>query len=375
MQQRQIRKICDQFQIYGDYLVAIPYGSGHINDTFQVTYDQGGVRLHYTLQRVNTNVFKDPVKVMENIDRVTAHMLHKIRKSGLETKKRTIRLIRALDGKPYVIDADNNCWRCYIFIENARTYDVLESERVAYKVAQTFGEFQLDMVDLPGGRLHETIPDFHNTPVRIEALKQALKDDPKGRAANVQREVDFILSREEECGRLLELHRQGLIPERITHNDTKVNNILIDDASGEGICVIDLDTVMPGLVLYDFGDLVRTCTSPAEEDEVNLDKVFMRFDMFEALLRGYLASASGFLTPTEREELPFAGKLITLEIATRFLTDYLQGDVYFKTHRVGHNLDRCRNQIKLVQSIEEQFDDMHKLLQSFRRKTKRKSLF
>ncbi|MBO5762446.1 MAG: aminoglycoside phosphotransferase family protein [Lentisphaeria bacterium] len=375
MQQRQIRKICDQFQIYGDYLVAIPFGSGHINDTFQVTYDQGGVRLHYTLQRVNTNVFKDPVKVMENIDRVTTHMLQKIRKSGLETKKRTIRLIHALDGKPYVIDSDQNCWRCYIFIENARTYDVLESERIAYKVAQTFGEFQLDMVDLPGGRLHETIPNFHNTPVRIAALEQALREDVRGRAAHVQKEADFILSRAEECGRLLDLHRQGLIPERITHNDTKVNNILIDDVSGEGICVIDLDTVMPGLALYDFGDLVRTCTSPAAEDEIDLDKVFMRFDMFEALLRGYLASASGFLKPAEREELPFAGKLITLEIATRFLTDYLQGDVYFKTHRVGHNLDRCRNQLKLVQSIEDQFDDMHKLLQSLRRKVKRKSLF
>jgi Ser/Thr protein kinase RdoA (MazF antagonist) len=222
------------------------------------------------------------------------------------------------------------------------------------------------MVDLPGGRLHETIPNFHNTPVRIAALEQALREDVRGRAAHVQKEADFILSRAEECGRLLDLHRQGLIPERITHNDTKVNNILIDDVSGEGICVIDLDTVMPGLALYDFGDLVRTCTSPAAEDEIDLDKVFMRFDMFEALLRGYLASASGFLKPAEREELPFAGKLITLEIATRFLTDYLQGDVYFKTHRVGHNLDRCRNQLKLVQSIEDQFDDMHKLLQSLR---------
>ena len=360
--QSQLRAVCDRFFIYGDYLVAVPYGSGHINDTYQVTYDQGGMRLHYTLQRINTSVFKDPVGLMENFSRVTTHMLNKIIAAKLRTVKRTIRLLATRDGKPYVVDADGNYWRCYIFIENARTYDIIESEMHAFKAARTFGEFQSDLVDLPGGRLNETIPDFHNTPKRLEALQAAVKADVRGRLKEVGPELDFIMKRADDCSRLVDLCAAGDIPERITHNDTKLNNILIDDVSGEGICVIDLDTVMPGLVHYDFGDMVRTGTSPAAEDERDLSKVTMRFEMFEALLRGYLASADKFLNPCEREELPFAGKLITLENGIRFLTDYLQGDVYFKIARPSHNLERCRTQLKLVESIEDQFDAMHRLL-------------
>ena len=360
--QSQLRAVCDRFFIYGDYLVAVPYGSGHINDTYQVTYDQGGMRLHYTLQRINTSVFKDPVGLMENFSRVTNHMLNKIIAAKLRTVKRTIRLLATRDGKPYVVDADGNYWRCYIFIENARTYDIIESEMHAFKAARTFGEFQSDLVDLPGGRLNETIPDFHNTPKRLEALQAAVKADVRGRLKEVGPELDFIMKRADDCSRLVDLCAAGDIPERITHNDTKLNNILIDDVSGEGICVIDLDTVMPGLVHYDFGDMVRTGTSPAAEDERDLSKVTMRFEMFEALLRGYLASADKFLNPCEREELPFAGKLITLENGIRFLTDYLQGDVYFKIARPSHNLERCRTQLKLVESIESQFDAMHRLL-------------
>ncbi|MBQ4106694.1 MAG: aminoglycoside phosphotransferase family protein [Lentisphaeria bacterium] len=360
--QNQLRAVCDEFFIYGDYLVAVPFGTGHINDTYQVTYDQGGIRLHYTLQRINTSIFKKPEELMENFSRVTTHMLNKIISAKLRTVKRTIRLLSARNGKPFVVDAEGNYWRAYIFIENARTYDIIESEMHAFKAARTFGDFQNDLVDLPGARLNETIPDFHNTPKRLEALNAAVKADICGRLKDVGPELDFIMARAGDCSRLVDLCTAGDIPERITHNDTKLNNILIDDVSGEGICVIDLDTVMPGLVHYDFGDMVRTGTSPAAEDERDLSKVTMRFEMFEALLRGYLASADKFLNPCEREELPFAGKLITLENGIRFLTDYLQGDTYFKTHRPNHNLDRCRTQLKLVSSIEEQFDAMHKLL-------------
>ncbi len=364
--QQKLKAICDKFRIYGDYIVAVPFGSGHINDTYQVTYDQGDVRLHYTLQRINHNVFKNPPKLMENIDRVTRHVLSKIRASNLETVKRTIRLLETRTGLPYVEDEAGNFYRGYIFIENARTYDILETPEQAYQAARTFGEFQLDLVDLPGERLFETIKDFHHTPKRIEALERAIAEDKCGRVKDVSREIDFVLARKEECSRLIRLNIEGLIPERITHNDTKLNNVLIDDLSGNGICVIDLDTVMPGLVHYDFGDMVRTGTSPAGEDEMDLKKVYMQFEMFEGLLRGYLASAGHFLNPVEREELPFSGKLITLEIGTRFLTDYLEGDVYFKTHRPNHNLDRCRTQIKLVESIEAQFDAMHKLLKEIK---------
>ena len=360
--QDDFRRICSKFALYGDFLVAVPFGGGHVNDTFQLTFDQGGVRLHYVLQRINRNVFRKPEQVMENMDRVTRHLLAKIHAEKVETRKRTIRLLRTFSNQPYVTDERGEVWRAYIFVENARAYDVLETPEQAFKVAQAFGDFQCNLVDLPGPRLHETIPDFHNTPKRLEALRQAIRRDPVGRERRVRREIDFIMKRADETKRLLQLQAEGAIPERITHNDTKVNNILIDDLTGDGICVIDLDTVMPGLSLYDFGDMVRAGTSPAEEDEVNLSRVGMRFEMYEALYRGFLSSAGSFLTEAERENLPFSGKLITFEIAIRFLTDYLEGDVYFKVKRPEHNLERCRNQLRMVESIEEQSKRMKDLL-------------
>lgn len=359
--QAEIRRLAGMFDIYGDFLVASPFGNGNVNDTFQLTYDQGGIRLHYVLQRINSNVFKDPVAVMENVARVTDHILGKIRAAKALTRKRTIRLLHAHDGKPYAFDNRGNCWRAYIFIEHARAYEVLDSPEQAFRVAQGFGEFQKQLVDLKG-RLNETIPDFHNTPKRINALEAAIKADTCNRVKQVQKEIDFVLSRKSECGKLLDLNAQGAIPERITHNDTKANNILIDDLSGEAICVIDLDTVMPGLVLYDFGDMVRSGTNPAEEDEQDLNRVGMRFDMYEAFYDGFISSAGCFLTEAEKEMLPFSAKLITLEIGLRFLTDYLMGDTYFKTKRPNQNLDRCRTQFKLVESIEAQMNKMQALL-------------
>ncbi len=360
--QEELREIVSKFVIYGDFLVAVPFGSGHINDTYQLTFDQGGVRLHYALQRINHQVFAHPEQVMENMDRVTRHLLNRIHASHIETRKRTLRLLRTYENTPCVQDARGNYWRAYVFVENARSYDVLETPNQAYRAAEAFGDFQCNLVDLPGPRLHETIPDFHNTPKRLERLKQAFREDKVGRARSVRREFDFVMARADDTSRLLRLNAEGAIPERITHNDTKVNNILIDDLTGEGICVIDLDTVMPGLSLYDFGDMVRAGTSPAEEDEVNLSKVGMRFEMYEAIYKGFMSSAGAFLTPAERENLPFSGKLITLETGIRFLTDYLEGDVYFKTRRPQHNLERCRNQFKLVESIEAQMNRMIALL-------------
>ena len=359
--QQKLRKLMNKFTIYGDFLLGVPFGNGHVNDTYLVTFDQGGVRLNYTMQRINSEVFKEPLKVMENIDRVTQHVLSKIRQAHMEMKKRTMRLLRTPDNLPYVIDDNGSCWRAYVYVERARAYDVLETPEQAYGIAKAFGEFQQQLTDLPG-RLHETIPDFHNTPKRIEQLEKAIARDAVGRAAKVQKEIDFILSRKEEAGILMKLNSSGDIPERITHNDTKCNNVLIDDLSGEGVAVIDLDTVMPGLSLYDFGDMVRTCTSPADEDEVDLRKVYMQFNMYEALFNGFCAAANSFMTPAEKENLALSGKIITLEIGTRFLADYLNGDTYFKIKRPEQNLDRCRTQLKLVTSIEEQMNDMQKLL-------------
>ncbi len=355
-----ISMLCSMFALPGNFIASAPYGSGHINDTFAVTYNQAGTNIRYILQRINTAIFKDPFLLMENIRQVTSHL-----KSKTSDSRRTLTLMPAKNGHVMAIAPDGSCWRTYLFIEDTVSFDVLESTAQAYEAARAFGQFQADLVDLPG-RLTETIPDFHNTPKRIEALKAAIKADVCGRVKNAAAEIDFILSREEEAATLLELNHQGLIPERITHNDTKLNNVLIDQKTGCGICIIDLDTVMPGLAHYDFGDMVRTGTSPAAEDETDLSKVVMRFDMFEALLRGFCASAGAFLNDTEREYLPFSGKLITLETGVRFLTDYLSGDTYFKIHRENHNLDRARTQLALAGSIEAQMDKMHSLLKEVR---------
>lgn len=362
LKQKKLNELHDKFVIYGDFLVATPFGAGHINDTYQITCDQGGLRVHYIMQRVNSTVFKNPHKVMENIDRVTSHLLNKFRELKLTRQRRTLRLLRTQTGIPYVFDENGECWRAYVFIENARSYNMLQDETMAFAAAYAFGEFQSFLVDLPGGRLNETIPNFHNTPSRIEDLIKSVKNDLSGRAKNVAKEVDFVMARAEECRKLLDLNASGDIPERITHNDTKVNNLLIDDATGQGLCVMDLDTVMPGLSLYDFGDMVRTGATTAEEDYVDLSKVELDFNMFEALLRGFYSSASKFLTPAEVENLPFSGKLITLEIGMRFLSDYIDGDIYFKTKRPDHNLERARNQFKLVESIEGNMDKMQSLL-------------
>ncbi len=362
----ELREVVSHFRIYGEFVIAVPFGTGHINDTWQVTFDQGGTLLHYIVQRVNTNVFRKPEALMENFVRVTEHIAARIReekKSNPTTRRRTLEVVPAHTGVPYWRDDAGNFFRCYVFVEQARTYDILETPEQAFQAAAAFGRFQCDLADLDG-RLHETIPDFHNTPARLAALEQAVRADVAGRLAGVGPELDFILARREECSRLIDLQAQGELTERCTHNDTKLNNVLIDDLTGCGCCVIDLDTVMPGLPHYDFGDMVRTGTSPAAEDETDLSLVTMRFGMYEALLRGYLSGAGKFLNPVEKSLLPFSGKLITLEIGIRFLTDYLEGDVYFKTKRPGHNLDRCRTQLALVRSIEMQFDAMRRLADS-----------
>ncbi len=354
-----VRSVARHFQIYGGFLSAEPYGSGHINDTYCVVFDQGGVRVRYVLQRINHNIFKNPVALMENIQRVTTH-LGKKSAGHSDQSRRVLTLIPTRDGLAYHRDAEGNIWRAYIFIEQARTFDAVESAAQAYKAAQAFGQFQKLLADLPAPRLHDTIPDFHHTPKRFAALEQAIQADTANRARLAKPEIEFALRHQAICSVLLEAN----LPERVTHNDTKFNNVMLDDATGEGICVIDLDTVMPGLALYDFGDMVRTTTSPAKEDERDLSRVKMQFPMFEALARGYLSSAAEFLTTAEKKLLPFSGKLITFEIGLRFLTDFLAGDVYFKVHRDGHNLDRCRTQLKLVESITQQEEQMNQLVES-----------
>ncbi len=346
-----LKDIAERFHVYGDYVHGKPHGSGHINDTYLLTFNQGGNPVKFVLQRLNHHIFKDPNAVMENIERVSTHIRQKLNGTA-DASRRALIIIPTLDGAWLHHDAKGNYWRMFVHIEKAETYDVIGSPDQAFQAAKAFGEFQMRLVDLPGGRLRDTIPDFHNTPKRLNALEEVVKNDPVGRAAATRREIDALLGRGEMAGHLLAMNAEGRIPERITHNDTKLNNVMIDEESGEGICIIDLDTVMSGFVNYDFGDLVRTCCCSAWEDERDLSKIVLNLEMFEALAKGYLSTAGGFLTEAERAHLAFGGKLITYELAMRFLADHLAGDVYFKIHREGHNLDRCRAQLRLVEEIE-----------------------
>jgi aminoglycoside phosphotransferase (APT) family kinase protein len=352
-----VAAVAREFAIDGTFRGAEPYGSGHINDSYRVTMDDAGATVHALVQRINHHIFRNPPALMENIERVTAHLAAKL-KGDLDRERRVLRLIPARDGRPWHEDAGGNFWRAYRFIEGARSYGAIESAEQAFQAAKAFGGFQQMLADLPAPRLHDTIPDFHYTPGRFAALERAIAGDAAGRVKESMPEIEFALARKAMTSVLVEAH----LPERVTHNDTKLNNVMLDDRTGEGICVIDLDTVMPGLVHYDFGDMVRTSTTSAAEDERDLSKVTMQFPMFEAVARGYLESAGGFLTREEKQYLAFAGKLITFEIAIRFLADHLDGDTYFKVHREGHNLDRARAQLRLVASMEAQEPAMQRLI-------------
>ena len=350
------------FDLRGDFVHAHPHGSGHINDTYCATLDQAGQRVRYVVQRINHTVFRKPLELMENVDRVTRHALATLKaQDHPEAHRRTLTCIPSHEGTPYARDEMGNYWRVYPFIEGARGYDVLETSEQAYQAARAFGEFQKLAATLPGARLHETIPDFHHTPRRLAALEAAIACDSHDRAREVAAEIDFARARAADCSRIVDLLASGDIPERVTHNDTKLNNVLLDDATAEGVCVIDLDTTMPGCVLYDFGDLVRTATPTSREDDPDPEGAGVRLDRFEALLRGYLAGAD-FLNEAEISHLAFSGKLITLEVGIRFLTDYLDGDVYFKTKRHGHNLDRCRNQFAIVRVLEQSMPEMERIV-------------
>ena len=330
------------FAVEGTLVEIAPYGSGHINDSYKAVFEQSGVRERFLLQRINAHVFSDPAALMENIERVTTHLSGK-ESEGAEGCRRVLTLMRTRVGRAWQMDEDGACWRMYRFIEGARSYDVVEGPAQAYEAARAFGEFQRMLADMPGPRLHETIPDFHNTPMRLAALKRAVENDALGRAGGAEREIAFALERESLTHVLIDA---GL-PERATHNDTKINNVLLDERTGKGICVIDLETVMPGLAPYDFGDMVRTMSCRAAEDERDLSLVRVEMEMFEAVARGYLSAAGSFLTNAEKAKLVEAGRVITLEQGIRFLTDYLEGDRYFKVHRAGHNLDRARAQFRL----------------------------
>jgi len=362
-----LREISEHFDIRGNLICAYPHDEGHINDTFLGEYQTAQGLARYVHQRINHEVFKEPVKVMDNIDRVTRYARQQVLAAGGDPARETLTLVPARDGLSYYHSPDGSYWRTYLHIEGARTYNTAVNLGQVYHAARAFGRFMHLLDALPGPRLHETIPNFHHTRLRFEAFQAALQADAAGRASNVKAEIDFILRREKDASVVVDLLARGELPERVTHNDTKLNNVLIDDVTGEGICVIDLDTVMPGSALYDFGDLIRMGTTTAAEDERDLSKVGVDLSLFTELARGFLDATRNLLTPTETSLLVFGGRLITYEQAIRFLTDYLNGDVYYKTHYAEQNLDRARTQIRMVEDMEGKQAKMEAILHRLRR--------
>ncbi len=359
-----LKFVASKFDAAGELACARPYGSGHINDTYLVEVQTSVGSVAYILQRINHNVFKDPPGLMENILRVTSHIRGKLAATpGCDPDRESLTVIPTRDGLPFFHDPDGNYWRMYYFIKGARTYDVCDNPGHAREAALAIGRFQCALSDIPGGPMHETIPFFHHTPRRFQALDEAIGKDACGRKAAAGKAIDFCMARRELASALTSLLESGAVPERITHNDAKFNNVMLDDRTGRAVCVIDLDTVMPGCALYDFGDMVRTIARTGEEDEPDLSKVEMNLPVFEKLVEGYLEGASAFLTPIEIENLPLSGKVITFTIGIRFLTDYMSGDVYFKTHRPGHNLERAMVQFKLIESMERQEAAMREIVQ------------
>ncbi len=341
------------FDLGGEVRESRPYGSGHIHDTFLVSL--GTKERRFILQRLNVPPMVDPVVNVQHVHRVLDHLRGKV-----EDPRRRLTAVAASDGKGYWQDGEGVCWRMFDFIEGTVTRDVVETPEQAYEAAKAFGRFLHNMKDLSPRDLGTLMPYFHDTPKRLLRLESVAAADELHRAKDVQSELDFAFDRKESAGVLTGFFERGEIPERVVHNDTKVNNVLFDAGTGEGLCVVDLDTVMPGLALYDFGDLVRSSASDSAEDERDLDKVALRMPVFEALARGFLESTEGLLSGLEREQMAFSAKLITYELGVRFLTDYLTGDVYFKTSREGQNLDRCRAQFALVRDIEKKESEMRR---------------
>lgn len=357
--------ICAEFAVEGRWISTCPIPSGHINDTYCSRFDDDGRIVQYVNQRINHLVFREPELLMENIERVTRFARQRIDAAGGDPDRETLTIVPTRQGRSFHRTAEGSYWRMFKFIGGARTYDRVEDLNHVYSASKAFGGFQKMLAELPGGRLHETIPDFHHTRKRFQAFLAALERDPVNRAAAVKSEIDFVLAREKDTGAVVEGLASGRIPERITHNDTKLNNVMIDDLTGEGICVIDLDTVMPGSVLYDFGDSVRLGAATAAEDERDLDKVGFDLGLFDRLAAGYLDAARDFLLPAETELLAFSARLLTLECGIRFLTDHLKGDVYFKVHREGHNLDRARTQFKMVEEMEKRAEAMEAVVRRY----------
>ena len=358
----KIREAIDSIDFKGEPVSWERYGSGHINDTFRLVCKDGDQENLYILQRVNHEIFTDPVSLMNNIAGVTSFLREKITAQGGDPYRETLNIVKSKDGQNYYKDSDGNYWRGYLFISGATCFDKVRNPEDFYQSGKAFGHFQRQLAEYPAEELTETIPNFHNTPVRLETFKKAVEEDICGRAHLVEEEIKFVMDRADEAGAAMEMLKEGKLPLRVTHNDTKLNNIMIDDKTGQALCIIDLDTSMPGLSIFDFGDSIRFGANTADEDEPDVSKVSLSLPLFEIYTKGFLEGCQGSLTPEERAMLPMGAKLMTFECGMRFLTDYLQGDTYFRIARENHNLDRTRTQFALVADMEKKWAEMAEIV-------------
>lgn len=343
-----------------------PYGNGHINDTFLLCYQTSkNAQKRYILQRMNHAIFKNPPQLMENMVHVTNYLRKKILSQGGDPERETLNVIKTKNGADWYQDSGKNYWRVFPFIENSMCMEKVENVKDFYDSAVAFGNFQRMLAEYPAETLHETIPNFHNTPSRFQDFEKAVQSGSKERVALAQKELSFVFDRRQDTSILTDLLSEGKLPLRVTHNDTKLNNILFDADTHKALCIIDLDTVMPGLSLYDFGDCIRFGANTGAEDETDLTKVGLDLALFEAFTKGYLEGCKGSLTGKEIEMLPMGAKLMTFECGMRFLTDFLTGDHYFKVHRENHNLDRARTQFKLVADMEAKWDEMTAIVHKY----------
>lgn len=360
-----LNEIIESLQFEGEFMGSKPFGSGHINDTFKLDF-KAEEQKSYILQRINHEIFQNPAQLMENIHGVTSHLRKKIIENGGDPERETLNVISAKSGELFYKDSNGLYWRAYNFIDKASSYDIVEDPKLFYQSALAFGNFQRLLADYPAETLHETIVDFHHTRKRFDTFVRAVEEDICGRAKDVEEEISFILDRKDYTSILVDMQEKGDLPLRVTHNDTKLNNVMMDNKTSKGICVVDLDTVMPGLIANDFGDAIRFGASTALEDEQDLSKVSMDLDLFNIYTNGFLEADDGSLTEKEIDTLTIGAKMMTLECGMRFLTDHLQGDNYFKIQRKNHNLDRARTQIKLVADMEDKMDQMEQIVNKYR---------
>lgn len=358
-----IKKIAEGFGIDFDNITYSECTTGHINSTYFVKAN-GSSDEEYVFQKVNTSIFKNPGELMSNVFKVTEHIRKKLAEEH-EVLSQTLDFLKTVNGEYGYVDEDGSYWRVYRFVTHAHSLNGADSPEVFERSGYAFGNFQRLLSDFDASLLYETIPNFHNTVSRLNDFKTALSKNAAGRKDSIPDDVKFVLDREDKCSFITDGIKTGKFPLRVTHNDTKLNNLLWDDETGKCVCVIDLDTVMPGSVLYDFGDSIRFGASSAAEDETDLSKVYVCLDKFEAYVKGFIAGTNGALTKEELAAFPMGAYIITFETGIRFLTDYLNGDTYFRIHYPSHNLDRARNQFKLVKSMEDQLDKMNEIMQKY----------